>query len=222
MTRTKLADRQLPIYSTGEEIFNSVSHIVGAVFGVYALVACVVKAEQSHSGRSMASALVYGICTLLLFTMSGVYHGSVVVPIKKVLQIIDHCGVFLMFAGTYTPIMLCGLYRTRPIESNIMLSIVYLLTAVGITLKCIDIKSSHTVTLIMQIITGWMLLLVAVPLYRAIGFRDFALIFGGGLLYTVGAVLYQLGAKKKYFHSVFHIFVLAGCFVQFLAVKDLI
>lgn len=221
MKRIKLADRQLPSYSTGEEIFNSVSHIVGAVFGIYVLVSCVLRAWQSQRPMSMASAIVYGICTIFLFTMSGVYHGSVVIKIKKVLQIVDHCGVFLMFAGTYTPVMLCGLYRTNPTLAVVMLIVVYCIIAVGIVLESIDLVRFHILTLIMEVATGWMLLIVIYPLYKAIGFKDVAFVIGGGLLYTVGAVLYHKGSKKKYYHSVFHVFVLAGYYIQYLGIIDL-
>lgn len=222
MQRTKLADRSLPNYSRGEEIFNSVTHIIGAVFGIYVLLVCVLKALAGNEPLHLASALVYGISMTFLYTISGVYHGCKVEPFKKVMQVIDHCGVFLMVAGSYTPIMLCGLYKTRPVTAVIVLTIVYVLTAIGIVLECIDLYKFHAVTLSMEIIMGWMIIAVILQLYRAVGFKDVAFIVGGGLLYSIGAVLYHKGAKKKYFHSVFHIFVLVGTFLQFLGIIDMI
>ena len=221
MQRTKLADRSLPNYSKGEELFNSVTHIVGAIFGVYALVVCVSKALNANDPLHLAAALVYGISMIFLYTVSGTYHGCTVEPVKKVLQVIDHCGVFLMVAGSYTPIMLCGLYRAHPVMSVVVLTIIYTLSAVGIVLECIDLYKFHVVTLTMEIIMGWMILAIVFQLYRAVGFKDVSFIVGGGLLYSVGAVLYHKGAKKKYFHCVFHIFVLAGTFLQFLGIIDM-
>lgn len=221
LKRIKLADRQLPNYSRREEIFNSASHVVGAVFGIYVLISCLIKAAASPGAMSIASAIVYGICTVILFMMSGIYHGVVAVPPKKVLQIIDHCCVFLMFAGTYTPILLCGLYKSYRTLAIVMLIVVYTVTAVGIVLKCIDLKRYHIPTLIMQIATGWLVAAISVPLCRAIGLKDLLLIIAGGLFYTVGAILYHKGSTKKYYHCVFHIFVLAGYFIQYLGIIDL-
>lgn len=221
MQRTKLADRSLPNYSAGEEIFNSVSHIAGAIFGIYVLVTCVLKAAASQSPIEMAAALVYGISMIFLYTISGVYHGCVVVPLKKVLQVVDHCGVFIMVAGSYTPIMLCGLYKAYPTFAIVVLTVVYTATAIGMVLECIDLYKFHVITLAMQVIMGWMIIAVIFHLYKAVGFRDVAFVVGGGIMYSVGAVLYHKGAKKKYYHSVFHVFVLAGTFLQYLGIIDM-
>ena len=221
MKRIKLSDRQLPNYTRKEEIFNSASHFVGGVFGIYVLVSCLIKAIGTHSGLSLASAIVYGTCTIILFMMSGIYHGVVAVMPKKVLQIIDHCCVFLMFAGTYTPLLMCGLYKRNPALAVTMLIIVYLVTTVGIIMKCIDLKRYHIPTLIMQIATGWMVAAISVPLCRAIGIKKLLLIIIGGLFYTFGAILYHKGSKEKYYHSIFHIFVLVGYFIQYIGIIDL-
>lgn len=222
MQRTKLSERQLPSYSIGEEIFNSVSHIAGAIFGIFVLVFCVDKAALNYNPIDMTGVLIYGICTIFMYTMSGVYHGSTVTVLKKVFQIIDHCGVFLMVAGTYTPVMLCGLYKTKPVMALIMLSIVWAVTIVGIVLNSIDLKKYHIFSLITHLVTGWSLLVVVYPLYKSIGLSNTLFIFGGGIVYTIGAALYAIGAKKKYFHCVFHIFVLAGSALQFVGIIRLL
>ena len=218
MQRTKLADRKLPDYTLGEEIFNSVSHIVGAVFGIFVLVSCVVAAAFNFNGLDMFGAIVYGVCTIFMYTMSGVYHGLKESMMKKVLQIIDHCGVFLMVAGTYTPVMLSGLYKADQIKAIVLLSVVWASTIVGVVLNSIDLKKFHIFSVVNHLVTGWASLTVIVPLYKSIGLTGFLLIFGGGILYTIGAVLYSIGKSKRYFHSVFHVFVLAGSVVQYLGI----
>ena len=103
MKRTRLKDRKLPDYTRGEEIFNMVSHIVGGAFGIVALVTCVVKAFLNGDQYQVVSAFIYGFSMIALYTMSSVYHGLKPKMPKKVMQIIDHCTVFILIAGTYTP-----------------------------------------------------------------------------------------------------------------------
>lgn len=108
MKRTKLDDRLLPDYTRGEEIFNMVTHIVGAVFGIVALVLCIIFSCLHHNGYGLASGIVYGVSMILLYTMSSIYHGlSPNLKAKKVFQIMDHCSIFVLIAGTYTPVLLC-------------------------------------------------------------------------------------------------------------------
>ncbi len=115
MKRTKLADRELPTYTKGEEIANMVTHIVGAVMGVVAIVLCSIKAKNAYG---IVGGVIFGVSMLILYTMSSVYHGlSSKVKGKKVLQVLDHCTIFLLIAGSYTPFALCTLreydIRTR-------------------------------------------------------------------------------------------------------------
>ena len=112
MTRTKLCDRILPDYTRGEEIFNMVSHIVGGAFGIAALATCVVRAFIHGGAYEVVSAFIYGFSMILLYTMSSVYHGLKPEAAKKVMQVIDHCTVFILIAGTYTPEMIQE-HRTR-------------------------------------------------------------------------------------------------------------
>ena len=111
MRRTKLADRKLPIYTKGEEIFNMTTHIVGGALGVVALVLCVVFASIHGNPYAIVSSVIYGVSMILLYTMSSIYHGlSPKLTAKKVFQIFDHCSIFLLIAGTYTPFCLVTLY----------------------------------------------------------------------------------------------------------------
>ena len=110
MRRTKLEDRKLPIYTKGEEIFNMVSHIVGAVLGIVALVLCIIFAAIHHNPYGVVASSIFGITMILLYTMSSIYHGlKANSKAKKVFQILDHCAIFLLIAGSYTPFALCTL-----------------------------------------------------------------------------------------------------------------
>ncbi len=110
MTRTKLDDRVLPTYTKSEEIFNMVTHIAGAPLGIVAIVLGVVFSSIKGNGYGIASSIVYGLTLTTLYTMSSIYHGlKPNLKAKKVFQIIDHCSIFLLIAGTYTPFALCTL-----------------------------------------------------------------------------------------------------------------
>ena len=110
MHRTKLADRVLPTYTKGEEIFNMVSHILGVPLGIVATVLCIIFAASHGNAYGIISGAIYGITIMLLYTMSSIYHGlSPNIRAKKVLQVLDHCSVFLLIAGSYTPFALCTL-----------------------------------------------------------------------------------------------------------------
>ena len=140
-TRTKLKDRILPTYTKGEEIFNMVTHIVGGAFGIAVLVLCIVFGAIRGNGYGIASGIIYGISMILLYTMSSIYHGlSPNSKSKKVFQIMDHCSIFVLIAGTYTPIVLCSI---RPIDSFwawIIFAVVWGCTVLGIVLNAIDIE----------------------------------------------------------------------------------
>lgn len=110
MKRTKIKDRILPTYTKGEEIFNMTSHIVGGVLGIVTLVLCIIISASHHNTLGVVSSSIYGTTMIILYTMSSIYHGlKPNLKAKKVFQIIDHCSIFLLIAGTYTPFALCTL-----------------------------------------------------------------------------------------------------------------
>ena len=115
MKRIKLSERVLPTYTKGEEIFNMVSHIVGAVVGVVALVLCVIFAAIHGNVYGVVSSAIFGVTLIILYTMSSIYHGlNEKLKAKKVFQVIDHCSIFLLIAGSYTPFALCTLREYSP------------------------------------------------------------------------------------------------------------
>ena len=217
-SRTKLKDRALPVYTKGEEIFNMVSHIVGGAIGVAALVLCIIVSAVHRNGYGLAGSIVYGISMIVLYTMSSVYHGLRAGTAKRVMQVLDHCTIYLLIAGTYTPILLSATRPIDPVASWVLLGIVWGLSAIAITLTAIDLKKYAVFSMICYIGMGWCIVFKIPLLIQAVGWGGFWLILLGGVCYTVGAVLYGMGRTKKYMHSIFHLCVVAGSVLQLLAI----
>ena len=220
MKRIKLKDRILPDYTRGEEIFNMVSHIVGGGFGVIALVTCVIKAFIGFDAYSIVSAFIYGFSMVILYTMSSVYHGLKPENAKKVMQVIDHCTIFLLIAGTYTPISLVALRRENTALGWVIFGVVWGFSALGITLNAIDLKKYSVFSMICYIGVGWCIIFPLKTAVRAIGTPGFWWLLAGGISYTVGSILYGAASKKVhcYMHSVFHIFVVLGSILQYVCI----
>lgn len=220
MKRTKLKDRALPDYTRGEEIFNMVTHIVGGAFGIAALATCVVMAFLHGGAYEVVSAFIYGFSMILLYTMSSVYHGLKPETAKKVMQVIDHCSVFILIAGTYTPIALCSLRRASTALGWTVFGIVWGISALGITLNAIDLKKYSVFSIICYLALGWCIVFTGKTAVTSVGTTGFMWLLAGGIAYTVGAVLYGIAGRSvhRYMHSVFHIFVVAGSILQYFCI----
>ncbi len=218
--RIKLPDRKLPDYTRGEEIFNMVSHIAGAAFGIVALVTCVVKAFFNYDAYQVVGAFIYGFSMILLYTMSSIYHGLIPETAKKVMQVIDHCTVFILIAGTYTPIALCSLRRYSTPLGWTIFGVVWGVSVLGITLNAIDLKKYSVFSGICYLALGWCIIFTGKSAMGAIGTLGFLWLSAGGIAYTIGAVLYGIAGRKvhRYMHSVFHIFVVIGSMLQYVCV----
>ena len=218
MKRTKLSDRVLPDYTRGEEIMNMVTHIVGGSLGVAALVLCVVRAALNGDRLDITGAAVYGTSIITLYTISSVYHGLPPGMGKKVMQVIDHCTIYFLIAGSYTPVVLSAL---RPVYPQIgwgLLAAQWILATLGATFTAIDLHRYRIFSMICYIGMGWGIILFLPQTIEVIGMLSFGLLLAGGIAYTIGAVLYGIGAKKHWMHSVFHIFVVIGTVFQFFAI----
>jgi hemolysin III len=218
MKRTKLRDRRLPRYSRGEEIMNMVTHIVGGGLAVIGLILCVIRAILARNLWGVITGAVYGLALIAMYTISSVYHGLRPNLGKKVMQVIDHCTIYFLIAGTYTVILLSALRPAYPKLAWGIFAFEWLLTAAATTLTAIDLKRYSVFSMICYIGMGWAI----IPFWRQVldvlGTRGFGLLLWGGIAYTIGSVLYGLGKRKKWMHSVFHIFVVLGSLLQFLAV----
>lgn len=219
MARTKLKDRILPFYTKGEEIFNMVSHIVGGAFGITVTTLCVIVAALHGNVFGVVGGAIYGGTMIILYTMSSIYHGlRPNTTGKKVFQIIDHCSIFLLIAGTYTPIALVSLREYNTALGWTIFGIIWGAAALGITLNAIDLKSYKVFSMICYLAMGWCIVMCAKQAYIALGFGGTLFILLGGVAYTIGAVLYGVGKKHRYFHSIFHLFIVAGSILQFFGI----
>ena len=218
MRRTKLADRKLPDYTRSEEIFNMVTHIVGGGFGVLAIVGCVIMAALLGNAARVVGGSIYGASMVILYTMSSVYHGLKPEFAKKVMQILDHCTIFLLIAGTYTPITFGPMLDNDPVMAWIVFGVEWGLAALGITLNAIDLKKYSKFSMICYLGMGWMIIVSAIFSTIPLSTPAFMWLLAGGIAYTIGAVLYGVGKRVRYMHSVFHLFVLLGSILQCVSV----
>lgn len=219
MKRIKLCDRKLPVYTRGEEIFNMVSHIVGGAFGVIVTVLCIVVAAIHHNTFGIISGIIYGLTMTLLYTMSSIYHGlKPNTTSKKVFQIIDHCTIFLLIAGSYTPFILCTFREYSVPLACGMFAIIWGAATVGIVLNAIDLERYKKFSMICYLAMGWCIVIKGSILPELLGITGLSLLVAGGIVYSIGAILYGIGKKRKYFHSIFHLFIVLGSILQFLCI----
>ena len=171
--------------------------------GIVALVLCIIFC---HDGYGLFSGIVYGISMILLYTMSAIYHGlSPKLKAKKVFQIMDHCSIFVLIAGTYTPVLLCSIRQVDAKWAWILFAVVWIMTVIGITLNAIDIKKYQTFSMICYLVMGWCIIFKINLLPQAIGMNGIWLLVSGGLAYTIGVIFYVLQNKIKYMLSLIHI-----------------
>ncbi len=219
MPRQKLSERKLPSYTKGEEIFNMVSHIAGGAVGITAVVLCVVFAALRENVYGVVASAIYGASMIILYTMSSIYHGlRPELMAKKVFQVIDHCSIFLLIAGTYTPIALCSLREYNTALGWVIFGVIWGFATLGIVFNSIDIKAYSKFSAICYLVMGWCIVLAWKPTAAMLGTGGIALLLSGGISYTIGAVFYYLLKKKKFMHSVFHLFVVIGSILHFLCI----
>ena len=195
-----------------------VSHIVGGAFGIAGLVLCVIKAALVSDAYAVVSCSVYGASMVVLYTMSSVYHGLIKGIPKKVMQVIDHCTIYFLIGGTYTPIALCAVREYSTALSWTLFGLVWGFLITACVFTAIDLKKYSVFSMICYILTGWCVVFFAKPVIKTIALPGLIFLLLGGISYTVGAVLYGLGAKHRYMHSVFHIFVVIGSILQFFCI----
>lgn len=205
----------IPKYTLGEELMNSITHGVGAGLGIAALVLCIVKSCTPLDGYKLASSIVFGLTTTLLYLMSCLYHALKINRAKRVFRVIDHCTIFLLIAGTYTPYTLITLRGTI---GWVLFGVVWGVAVLGIVLNAVNLKRFAKLSVACYIAMGWVIIFAVRPLIAALDRTGLWLLLAGGIAYTVGAVLYGIGSKKRYFHTIFHFFCLIGTALQFFSI----
>lgn len=216
--RTKLKNRELPRYTRSEEILNMVTHIVGGAFGIAALILCVLTAVYHRNMWGLVSGIIYGVSMILVYSVSSVYHGLKSLMAKKVMQIIDHCSVYILIAASYTPALLCGIRKYNAVLCFTVFVLVWAGSIFGIVFKAIDLKKYRVLTMTCYFAVGWSMVFLIKPLLAVFSIRFLIWIFSGGIVYTLGMIFFSIGRKKPYFHSIFHLFILAGSILQFFGI----
>ena len=201
-------------YTVGEEIFNSVSHGVGILLSVAALTLLIVFAIWKSDGYGLASAIVYGISLILLYSMSTVYHIVQNSAAKRILRIFDHSSIFVLIAGTYTPYLL--MCMRNPVGWAIF-GLIWGMAALGIVLNAIDLDRFSKISTLCYVLMGWGIVFTLPKITRVIGVQGTALLIAGGVVYTLGVIFYVL-KKYRYMHSVWHLFVLTGSICHYLSI----
>lgn len=203
----------IPKYSLSEELISSISHGIGALLGIAALVLSVVF---SHKPISIVSSAIYGCSLIILYTISCLYHSfSPRIGAKKVFRILDHDSIYVLIFGTYMPYLLVALGGAK---GWTLWGILLGITIIGIVLNSINLEKFKNISLISYILMGWIIVFSFKDINIALGYRGTLYLLIGGILYTVGAIFYSIGKKVKYMHSLFHLFVLAGSIFHFFSI----
>lgn len=222
MKRTPLSQRQLPSYTRGEERFHMGSHIVGGGFGIVALVLGVLTAVHHRDVWAVTGAAVYGLSMIALYTMSAIYHGLPPGMGKRVMQVMDHCTIYLLIAGTYTPILLSAFRVDYPVWCWTLFGLVWGLAAAGAVFTAIDLKRYAKLSVACYLGMGWCIVLAVKPALDCVPLPALGWILAGGIAYTVGVLFYGLGKTRPYAHGVFHVFALLGSVLQFIGIAGYI
>ena len=194
------------------------SHIVGAALGIAALVLCIIVSAKHHSGIGVVSSCIYGVTLIVLYTMSSVYHGLRPGMGKKVMQVLDHCTIYFLIAGSYTPILLVPMRAKYPVLAWSLFGLVWGCAVIACTLTAIDLKKYSVFSMICYLAMGWVIIIFIKPTIEVMGTDGVIFLVAGGIAYTVGSILYGLGSSHKWMHSIFHLFILAGSILHFFAI----
>ncbi len=208
-------------YTRAEDTVNAVTHFVGVPFGVIVLALCIKKSLELNSKAGLIASIIYGISIILLYAGSAFYHGVKPGKLKKVLRVIDHCNIFLLIAGSMTPYSLVAFRPEHPVLCWVTIAFAWGAALFGIVCTAINQEKFKVVQMVLYISIGWVLVFAIKPMlaiFQGLFRPGLILLFIGGALYTVGAILCGIGKKLPYFHAVFHAFVLAGTVVQFVSV----
>ncbi len=206
--------KQPPKYTFGEELFNSISHGVGVLVGIVALVLLIIFSCIKGNGYSLAAGIVYGVSLIILYSMSMVYHIVQGEKAKAVMRIFDHCSIFVLIAGTYTPYLLVSLEKTL---GWVMFGIIWGMAVLGIILNAIDLEKFKKLSMVCYIIMGWAIIFTIRPILKAVALPGVMLLLLGGIIYTAG-IFFYVSKKHKYMHSVWHLFVLGGSICHYLSI----
>lgn len=201
-------------YTLKEEILNTVTHAIGTILSIVGLIILVSMSFSVGNTLSLVTSIIYGITLISLYLSSTLYHGFTNPQIKKIFRTLDHCSIFLLIAGTYTPFTLITLKGT---VGTTLFSVIWGFAILGIVLNIVDLKKYDKLSLICYVAMGWAVLFAIKPLIANLSTNGLILLVSGGFFYTFGIIFYKM-KKVNYMHAVWHIFVLLGSVTHFMAV----
>ncbi|WP_415933090.1 PAQR family membrane homeostasis protein TrhA [Ruminococcus champanellensis] len=201
-------------YTLGEELFNAITHGIGALLSVAGCVVLLVRCHQLGDSVAAVSSAIYGATLIILYTMSTLYHAIANEKAKAVFRVFDHVTIYLLIAGTYTPYTLACLGGAL---GWTLFGIVWTAAIVGIVFSSISLRRFQKLSLICYIAMGWVILIAIKPLWQVIGTLPMVFLVIGGVLYTGGVLFYQM-KESRYMHSIWHLFVIAGSIFQYFSI----
>lgn len=218
MKRTQLALRKLPTYTRGEEQMNMITHIAGGGLSVAGLVVLLLKAAAAADPWRIGASALYGCSLIAVFAVSSVYHGLKDSYAKKVMQVVDHCTIYFLIAGSYTVILLCAMRPEYPGLAWGLFAFQWGCAALAAIFTAIDLKRYSVFSMICYIGMGWSVIPFWRQVLEVMTAPGFWLLLAGGIAYSVGSILYGLGKRRKWMHSIFHLFVNLGALLQYLSI----
>lgn len=205
-------------FTRTEEWISSISHMVGGGFGVIVLIHCLVKGIIRRNPWYIATGLIFSLTMIGMYSCSAVYHGLYENKGKKAMRLVDHAMVYFLISGSITPYALITLRQDNPVIGWTLFGVAWGCTAAAIAMVFIDFEKTKIPQMVICIGEGWMVIVIFKKLYELLSPGGFYTLLAGGICYTVGAIIYGVGSKHKYWHSVFHFFVIGGTVLHFLSI----
>lgn len=198
-------------YSKKEELLNVISHAFGILFAVFVIMDLF---KQANTLKTYASTIVYGSSLFILFLSSTLYHASVRPKLKAFYKQCDHCAIYMLIAGTYTPFLLLSL---SGVWSWATLIFIWTVALAGVAYKMLVKNSNKKVSLATYLLMGWFALAIVYPLYSNLPINALYWLLIGGIFYSVGTLFYS-AKNTQYSHAIWHLFVIGGCISHYIAI----
>lgn len=208
---------KLANYSRKEDWLNSISHMVGGGLSVLALLLCLIRAIVVRRWDYAIVGLVYGLTMIAMYSCSSVYHALRPNRGKKAMRMVDHAMIYPMIAGTITPYALLVILPQNKVLGWVLFAVAWATVAAAVPITLTLFNKTKVVQMILYLALGWMIIVAVKTLWSCFDRTGLILLVAGGIAYTLGAIIYGIGAKHRYFHSVFHFFVLFGSILHFLS-----
>lgn len=213
---SRLDSIKLVDYSRKEDWVNSITHIIGAVFALVVTILCVARGITLNRVDYVFLSLIYGLTMLSVFVCSSVYHGLRPNKAKKVMRVVDHAMINFMIVGTITPYMVLAVAPLNPIMGWTLLIACWVAAITAVVITFTLFNKTKVIQMVLYMVIGWSSFMTVFVLWKHFSKDAIFLMVTGGIAYTIGAILYGIGRKKKYIHAVFHIFIILGAFLHFL------